>query len=954
MPNLPGLRPTGDRPSVGGRNTPRVATQGPRFQTPGLRPVANPVETFSRPQAAQTDNSWLSLARALGDISPAINQMLDGEANRQKQAQEDLANRRINGMSFEEARAAVDGGQISELQNPWYNAAFMKQYGERLAYDRINQLSVEYETSPDKATMNFDQFVAGTMAKDLEQHGDNKFFMAGYTPLMQSFNAQRGVKVAQQQATEMVAESQTGVYQTFLGMARVMTSEGKSPAEIHEAIRAKYSGNREMLHVDFKTQDIELIRAAEAWAAEGNYALVQEVLTKPRMASDGTNLGALSENPAYAADTARILKASQAKQFEVDQTNLAGERTRFIAMADKGQLQPEAFLDMALAKPELFSEAAARSLVERNNAVVIRAQEEFAKQSQTLALQAQATQSNFELTQNDLRAVTDGTVPFLQDGYVLNDKGERVIVPVEKRRENVAAAFSAQLRAAAEAQNLTPEQAEDFEIQGFATNNLENPTWTRALASGPTAATPQNLSGESLPPGLVEGARLYMKLHDTAPQLLKKHIRDEATMNFYEAYRIASEYNGSDTRQALLQAVKVTQDPSGYSNPMYSVSLKSVQEAMPTTIGGILGIGSQQVENQPYVVGEIQRLAEFYLRNNMNPDQALRTATERFLQFNKPINGDYVNVGSKDLPENFPQLAVRALEAYVTNHPDEGLELDDLTIAPVEDGSGNWVIINKAFRYPVEDPVARWVNLRGLVEMEETRLNEVKQGIIGNINDGQATARQTVLDDLAASDHSGEGLTIPQVEMLERLGTTGGLVGPDGMTVEAPEVAPMGDLSFSSVVNAGGGYTTVQGADGQTYTRKGPRAWRNHNPGNIEYGPFAKAHGAVGTDGRFAVFPTYEAGRAAKEALLFTTTRYQRHEEGGYAKGSIGSAIYRYAPPTENDTEAYIRAITSALGLTGNTSLSELSAAQRSVMLDAMERIEGFREGTVLVAEAAN
>lgn len=949
MPNLPGLRPTGDRPSVGGRNNPRVATQAPRFQTPGLRPVANPVDTFSRPQAAQTNNSWLGLARALGDISPALNDMLNGEATRQKQAQEDLANKRINGMSFEEARAAVDGGQMSELQNPWYNAAFMKQYGERLAYDRINQLSVEYETSPDKAAMNFDQFVAGTMAKDLEQHGDNKFFMAGYTPLMQTFNAQGGIKVAQQQATEMVAESQTGVYQTFLGLARVMASEGKSPAEIHEAIRAKYAGNREMLHVDFKTQDIELVRAAEAWAAEGNYALVQEVLTKPRMASDGTNLGALSENPAYAADTARILKASQAKQFEVDQTNLAGERTRFIAMADKGQLEPDAFLDMALAKPELFSEAAARSLVERNNAVVIKAQDEFAKQSQTLALRAQATQSNFELTQNDLRAVTDGTVPFLQEGYVYNEKGERVTVPMEKRRENVAAAFSAQLRAAAEARNLTPEQAEDFEIQGFATNNLENPTWTRTLASGPTAATPQNLSGESLPPGLVEGARLYMKLHDASPRLLARHIKDEATMDFYEAYRIASEYNGSDPRQALLQAVKVTQDPSGYSNPMYSVSLKAVQEAMPTTIGGLLGIsqlGGQTVDNQPYVVGEIQRLTEFYLRNNMNPDQALRTATERFLQFNKPINGDYVNVGSKDLPENFPQLAVRALGAYVTNHPDEGLELDDLTIAPVEDGSGNWVIINKAFRYPVEDPATRWVNLRGLVEMEETRLNEVKQGIIGNINDGQATARQTVLDDLAASDHSGEGLTIPQVEMLERLGTTGGLVGPDGVTVEAPEATPIGDLSLSSVVSYGGGFTTVRGSDGQTYTRKGPRAWRNHNPGNIEYGPFAKAHGAVGTDGRFAVFPTYEAGRAAKSALIFDTPQYRNL--------TLQDAIYRYAPPSENNSASYAVRVASEAGVSLDTVMYTVPEAKRAAILDAMESVEGFKEGTVLMAEAAN
>lgn len=28
----------------------------------------------------------------------------------------------------------------------------------------------------------------------------------------------------------------------------------------------------------------------------------------------------------------------------------------------------------------------------------------------------------------------------------------------------------------------------------------------------------------------------------------------------------------------------------------------------------------------------------------------------------------------------------------------------------------------------------------------------------------------------------------------------------------------------------------------------GSRSWRNNNPGNLEYGKFAKQHGAIGTD----------------------------------------------------------------------------------------------------------
>lgn len=46
------------------------------------------------------------------------------------------------------------------------------------------------------------------------------------------------------------------------------------------------------------------------------------------------------------------------------------------------------------------------------------------------------------------------------------------------------------------------------------------------------------------------------------------------------------------------------------------------------------------------------------------------------------------------------------------------------------------------------------------------------------------------------------------------------------------------------------------------------RGDRNNNPGNIEYGPFAIKMGAVGTDGRFAIFPDKATGQAAMDELL--------------------------------------------------------------------------------------
>jgi N12 class adenine-specific DNA methylase len=155
---------------------------------------------------------------------------------------------------------------------------------------------------------------------------------------------------------------------------------------------------------------------------------------------------------------------------------------------------------------------------------------------------------------------------------------------------------------------------------------------------------------------------------------------------------------------------------------------------------------------------------------------------------------------------------------------------------------------------------------------------------------------------------------------------------------ESPEVDAAG---YSTVVAAGKGWTEVVGADGAVIRRKGTRAWRNNNPGNIEYGQFAKGLGAIGTDGRFAVFPTYEAGRRAKESLLF--------DSKGYRDKTIYQAISRYAPPSENNTDSYASSVATAAGVSIDTPLAELSARQRVAVLDAMERVEGFRPGREIV-----
>jgi len=147
------------------------------------------------------------------------------------------------------------------------------------------------------------------------------------------------------------------------------------------------------------------------------------------------------------------------------------------------------------------------------------------------------------------------------------------------------------------------------------------------------------------------------------------------------------------------------------------------------------------------------------------------------------------------------------------------------------------------------------------------------------------------------------------------------------------------------VVEAGAGFTTIQDQSGRIVKRTGVRNWRNNNPGNIQYGDFSRRYGAIGTDGRFAVFPTYDAGKRAKEFLLF--------ESSGYRNLDIARAISRYAPPNENDTNSYINTVSRAAGVPSSTPLSSLNTSQRNAMLSSMERVEGFRVGREEVLKAA-
>lgn len=93
------------------------------------------------------------------------------------------------------------------------------------------------------------------------------------------------------------------------------------------------------------------------------------------------------------------------------------------------------------------------------------------------------------------------------------------------------------------------------------------------------------------------------------------------------------------------------------------------------------------------------------------------------------------------------------------------------------------------------------------------------------------------------------------------------------------------------------------------------RNQRNNNPGNLEYGTFAIRNGATKSDGRFAIFPTPEAGFAALSNLL---------RAPHYINLTIEQAIRQFAPSSENDTEKYVKDVCYWTGYTQDYTLNSI------------------------------
>lgn len=124
-----------------------------------------------------------------------------------------------------------------------------------------------------------------------------------------------------------------------------------------------------------------------------------------------------------------------------------------------------------------------------------------------------------------------------------------------------------------------------------------------------------------------------------------------------------------------------------------------------------------------------------------------------------------------------------------------------------------------------------------------------------------------------------------------------------------------------------------------------PRGIRNNNPGNIRWGSDWK--GLVPqnqrTDKSFCQFFEPKWGiRAIARILLNYRSRTGMIGVGNAGIDTIREIICRWAPPNENDTEAYIQAVARSCGVQTD---QPLNLADRPLMLNIVKAIIKHENG---------
>lgn len=183
---------------------------------------------------------------------------------------------------------------------------------------------------------------------------------------------------------------------------------------------------------------------------------------------------------------------------------------------------------------------------------------------------------------------------------------------------------------------------------------------------------------------------------------------------------------------------------------------------------------------------------------------------------------------------------------------------------------------------------------------EQNALRDVLQRAGGGLNADDPNKRAAAAAEIAQVGPAGYQIAAPIMSGIRNQREIAGIMGGGVQPAAMPAGGGVRAEPLPPAAPTQGGAPNPQWND-----RSLPRGLRNNNPLNLSF--VAGQPGVQGSDGRFGRYNSMEDGVAA------ATRQLQMYGQRGLT--TIEGIISRWAPPNENNTQAYINAVARATGL---------------------------------------
>jgi uncharacterized protein (TIGR02594 family) len=279
------------------------------------------------------------------------------------------------------------------------------------------------------------------------------------------------------------------------------------------------------------------------------------------------------------------------------------------------------------------------------------------------------------------------------------EEQRKAVIDLHEERINELSAE----KAAKEGPEAAAKWAFDQHIEFYTKNRWVKEQW-EDLFSGVQIALPNALASQGQVPDDVKASgQIYKSLRAKAPGLLKAMVKDDKTLTFLEAYRVAS-LRGTE-EQAWASAAKVAErDARGELRELF---IK--QQDIDTAIGKVdkSFLSGNGAEITLEMREQIQKTANHLYWAGVPADKALDEATKTVTSQFEKINGHAVYTSDPNTPADFAQRVPTMLGDLVKKHGtiNDLDDADELFVTPVggENDGGSWMVMRKDGLGPLLD-----------------------------------------------------------------------------------------------------------------------------------------------------------------------------------------------------------------------------------------------------------